>query len=67
LCGLALCGVIAAVEPLRSLFELTPLRWFETLLLGGLVAVGAALLCTIWVNVFGIHPGSRASTGGLSF
>jgi cation-transporting ATPase E len=45
---LVLYGVITAVPPLRSFFELTPLRWLDYLLIGGLVAIWAVLLRFIW-------------------
>jgi len=45
---LVLYGLITAVPPLRNFFELTPLRWFDYLLIGALVTMWAVLLRYIW-------------------
>ncbi len=45
---LGLYGVIMTVPSLRAFFELTPLRGFDYLLIGIVVAVGALFLRLIW-------------------
>jgi cation-transporting ATPase E len=45
---LGLYGVVLAVPPLRGFFELTLLRGWDYLLIGGIVAAWALLLRVIW-------------------